>query len=34
MTKEQVDKFEKLQAQLGGLHIEISSLSKNLKIMH
>ena len=28
MTKEQVDTFEKLQAQLGGLHTEISALSK------
>lgn len=28
MTKEQVDLFEKLQAQLEGLHIEISALSK------
>lgn len=28
MTKEEVDTFEKLQAQLEGLHIEISALSK------
>jgi len=28
MTKEEVDTFEKLQAQLGGLHTEISALSK------
>ncbi|MEO8854753.1 MAG: hypothetical protein ABI359_13305 [Ginsengibacter sp.] len=28
MTKEQVDIFEKLQAQLGGLHTEITALSK------
>lgn len=28
MTKEQVDTFEKLQAQLEGLHTEIASLSK------
>lgn len=28
MTKEEVDTFEKLQAQLDGLHIEISALSK------
>jgi len=28
MTQEQVDLFEKLQAQLEGLHIEISALSK------
>ena len=28
MTKEQVDTFEKLQAQLEGLHLEIASLSK------
>lgn len=28
MTKEQVDTFEKLQAQLSGLHSEISALSK------
>ena len=28
MTKEQVDNFEKLQAQLEGLHSEISALSK------
>ncbi len=28
MTQEQVDTFEKIQAQLEGLHIEISSLSK------
>jgi hypothetical protein len=28
MTKEQVDTFEKLQAQLGGLHTEITALSK------
>ena len=28
MTREQVDTFEKLQAQLGGLHTEISALSK------
>jgi hypothetical protein len=28
MTKEQVDTFEKLQAQLSGLHTEISALSK------
>jgi len=28
MTKQEVDTFEKLQAQLEGLHTEISSLSK------
>jgi hypothetical protein len=28
MTKEQVDTFEKLQAQIEGLHTEISTLSK------
>ena len=28
MTKQEVDKFEKLQAQLAGLHTEISTLSK------
>ena len=28
MTKQDVDTFEKLQAQLGGLHTEISALSK------
>lgn len=28
MTKEEIDTFEKLQAQLNGLYIEISSLSK------
>lgn len=28
MTKQEVDTFEKLQAQLEGLHSEISSLSK------
>ncbi len=28
MTKQEVDTFEKLQAQLQGLHIEISALSK------
>ncbi|KAA6312854.1 hypothetical protein EZS27_036280 [termite gut metagenome] len=28
MTQQEVDKFEKLQAQLEGLHTEISALSK------
>jgi len=28
MTKQEVDTFEKLQSQLGGLHNEISALSK------